>query len=296
MARRATSSGDCRRERCSAVVKVVILTGSELRHRFVAQVISLARGVEVLRTYRERTDGVLLSKIEAKAAAGGTELQRRHLAARAVSESDFFAAFVEFAPDHSQALDVARGAVNDDKVVEDICRLQPDLIAAYGCSLIRGHLLDAFAGRLLNVHLGLSPYYRGAGTNFWPLVNGEPEYVGATFMHMDAGIDTGEVLHQIRAHVVSGDTPHQIGNRLIRDMAVVYGRLLSRFGSLRPVPQLPMPATPRVYKMTDLSETAVRQAYEQLAGGMIERYLPAKEARDAAVPICVNPALADPAP
>ena len=40
--------------------------------------------------------------------------------------------------------------------------------------------------------------------------------VGATFMYIDAGIDTGEIIHQIRADIVIGDSPHSIGNRLIK--------------------------------------------------------------------------------
>src|SRR5690606_10372264 len=103
-------------------------------------------------------------------------------------------------------------------------------------SLIREPLLSAFQGRFLNVHLGLSPYYRGSGTNFWPLVNGEPEFVGATFMHIDAGVDTGEVIHQIRARIFPGDTPHQIGNRLIADMARVYAALIRDFDRLERMP------------------------------------------------------------
>ncbi len=38
-------------------------------------------------------------------------------------------------------------------------------------------------------------------------------------MHIDAGVDTGEVIHQMRARVALGDSPAQIGNRLIVDMA-----------------------------------------------------------------------------
>jgi len=47
--------------------------------------------------------------------------------------------------------------------------------------------------------LGLSPYYLGSGTNYWPLVNEKPEFVVATFMHIDTDIDTEEIIHQIRA-------------------------------------------------------------------------------------------------
>ena len=62
----------------------------------------------------------------------------------------------------------------------------------------------------------MSPYYRGSGTNFWPFVNNELQFIGATFMHIDEGVDTGEIIHQIRANIFHDDNIHQIGNRLIR--------------------------------------------------------------------------------
>jgi phosphoribosylglycinamide formyltransferase 1 len=273
--------------------RLIVLTGSELRHRFVSMALALARDVTVLRTYRESAEGSLVQKVEAKSATEATELQRRHLLGRAQSERDFFGPFVGIAPDHSAPVDVPRGWINSPECLSQIKELKPDVIAAYGCSLIRGELLTMFPGRLLNVHLGLSPYYRGAGTNFWPLVNDEPEYIGATFMHIDAGIDTGRVIHQMRAISYPGDSPHQIGNRLISDMARVYGDVVSRFGQLADMPPLATPAVVRVYRMQDLTEEAVKRAYDNLEGGMLERYARHQTARDAAVPILRNPSLAD---
>ena len=45
----------------------------------------------------------------------------------------------------------------------------PDVVLVFGTGLLKAPLIGAFPGRIINIHLGLSPYYRGAGTNFWPL-------------------------------------------------------------------------------------------------------------------------------
>ena len=37
----------------------------------------------------------------------------------------------------------------------------------YGTTIIKGDLIRIFEKRIINLHLGLSPYYRGAGTNFF---------------------------------------------------------------------------------------------------------------------------------
>jgi methionyl-tRNA formyltransferase len=160
---------------------------------------------------------------------------------------------------------------------------------AYGCSIIKEPLLQAFQGRFLNVHLGLSPYYRGSGTNFWPLVNGEPEYVGATFMHIDAGVDTGEIIHQVRARYTPGDTPVQVGNRLIVNMALVYRKVILQHERLPKMPQIPKSPNDKYYKQSDYTETSVAKLYQNFRDDLIEKYLKEEEARCAAVPLVQNP-------
>jgi hypothetical protein len=151
-------------------------------------------------------------------------------------------------------------------------------------------LLDAYYQRFLNVHLGLSPYYRGSGTNFWPLVHGEFEYVGATFMHLDRGIDTGEIIHQIRARIFPGDTPHQIGNRLIADMVCTYAEIIRRAHQLAPAPQ-PAPLPGKVFRNKDFCEDATRQLYQRFSNGAVDAYLAVQEDRRRAAPIIEHPAL-----
>ncbi len=270
-------------------MKAVILTGSELRHDFMRMAIAQADGIEVLRSYCESAEGALRSTIDPN--EEDADFQIRHLDARDRSEEDFFAAFVKFSRDGSKPKRIRKGDINTPHNAEKIQALTPDLLVAYGCSLIREPLLSAFAGRFLNLHLGLSPYYRGAGTNFWPLVNNEPEYVGATFMHIDAGVDTGRIVHQIRARVHPGDTPHQIGNRLIADAARAYIDIIAGFDRLAPVSPPPLERGEKVYKRRDFSVESVRRLYANFENGMIGRYMEDQAARDARAPISENPAL-----
>ncbi|MBI2824153.1 MAG: hypothetical protein HYX69_05655 [Planctomycetia bacterium] len=274
--------------------RIVILTGSELRHTFVRMAIAVSPKIEVLCTYCEGLEQSLPETIDAT--APGAELQAAHVAARARSEEDFFAPFVALVADRSRPEFIPKGAINDGPHAARIAELTPDLIVAYGCSLIKSDLVSQFAGRFLNLHLGLSPYYRGSGTNFWPLVNGEPEHVGATFMFLDEGVDTGRVIHQARARVFPGDTPHQIGNRLIADAAAAYRLLIERFDELADMPPLAQPPKARYYRRRDFTPDATRQLYDNFAAGLVDRYLVEHDARVARAPIIDNPALASTAP
>lgn len=259
-----------------------------MRHRYACGVVAATPGIELLASYQESSEQSLASRIENSADA--SELMVRHVRDRTLCEQQFFGDSVKQNEHRLSPVLVAKGDVNHPAVVDAIIGLQPDMIVCFGASLIKSRLLSDFSGRFINVHLGLSPDYRGSGTNVWPLINGEPEYVGATFMHIDAGIDTGDIIHQIRARVVEGDTPHTIGNRLIMDMADMLAELVLTFDRLQPLKQ-PDKTAGRLYRRRDFDAAACAKLYEQFENGLVERYLRERDKRHAVAPILQNPAL-----
>ena len=267
--------------------RILILTSSQLRHHFFRKALALCDGVEVAASYCE--DGNLIRAMSEKRESNQATIELAHLDARDRSEEDFFSKFVKLAPDCSKPVYVPRGAINEVAVAQNIIDLQPDLLIAYGCSIVKDPLLSAFPGKFLNVHLGLSPYYRGSGTNFWPFVNQEPEYAGLTFMYIDAGVDTGDIIHQVRPRIFPGDTIHQIGNRLIGDMVMVYANIIRNFDDLEMLEQLPVPKDEKVYMRKHFSAEATEKMYQNFADGMIQDYLDHKDERNAKVPIMENP-------
>ena len=59
-------------------------------------------------------------------------------------------------------------SINDIKYVTKIINFQPDIIIVMGTSLIKDEIIKIPKLGILNIHTGLSPYYRGGMTNFWP--------------------------------------------------------------------------------------------------------------------------------
>jgi len=266
---------------------IVILTGSEKRHQFARIALSKISGIKVLASICE-DESQSVRRLVLCRANEGVETELNFIEERQFAEDDVFSHFCALVADDSNPQTVSKGDVNDPEIVSYITNhLKPELVVAFGCSILREPLLSSFRGRLLNLHLGLSPYYRGAASNFWPLVNGEPEYVGATFMHLDSGIDTGEIIHQIRARVYRNDTPHQIGNRLIVDAVFAYGAIIRRIDELHSMPQ-PTLLDCKYYRTNDYDRQSVEQVLAGFREGMIDIYLRNKSAKDAKVPIVIN--------
>jgi methionyl-tRNA formyltransferase len=257
-------------------VRAVVLTSTMLRHQFVAN--TLAARLDVAGVWQEEKSFEPLRY--AADAADEAEIAR-HFDARDASEAASFSAHATLA---AASRRVPPGGCNDPAVINAIRQARPDVVLVFGTGLLKRPLLDAFAGRMINIHLGLSPYYRGAGTNFWPLVNREPEFCGATIHFLDEGVDTGPMIAHVRPEIRRGDGPHDIGNRIVVAAAarLAEAAVAHAASPLRGVPQT---GTGRVYARKDFSADAVRQLYANFASGMIEEYLDNRAARDARVPL-----------
>lgn len=253
-------------------MRAIVLTSVMRRHQYVANV--LAEGVEVAHVWQEEKS---FQPLRYAGSADEAAVIERHFAARDASEHEYFAGHDAV---RAPSTRVPPGGCNDPAALDAMRRLRPDVVLVFGTGLLGQALIDAFDGRVINIHLGLSPYYRGAGTNFWPLVNGEPEYCGATVHVLDAGVDSGPILAHVRPDIAPDDGPHDIGNKTIVAAAAMHLRAaLAAHG--RPLRGVPQAGGGRVYRRADFSAAAVRRLYDNIASDMIPAYLADRAARDA---------------
>lgn len=71
----------------------------------------------------------------------------------------------------------------------------PDWIISYNYRhIIKSDVIESFPGRILNFHVSLLPWNRGADPNLWSFLDNTPK--GVTIHHIDEGVDTGPILLQ----------------------------------------------------------------------------------------------------
>jgi methionyl-tRNA formyltransferase len=104
--------------------------------------------------------------------------------------------------------------IKDRQAIEEIHALKPDVIVvmAYGQILPRS-VLEIPKIACLNLHASLLPRWRGAAPIQAAIAGGDPE-TGITVMHMDEGLDTGDILLQHRIDIRSNDTGGSLHERL----------------------------------------------------------------------------------
>jgi phosphoribosylglycinamide formyltransferase-1/phosphoribosylamine--glycine ligase/phosphoribosylglycinamide formyltransferase/phosphoribosylformylglycinamidine cyclo-ligase len=89
-------------------------------------------------------------------------------------------------------------------------------------------LVEAWAGRMLNIHPSLLPKYPGLDTHGRALAAGEVE-AGCTVHLVTAGVDEGPVLGQARVPILPGDTEHMLSDRVLEQEHQLYAATLAEF-------------------------------------------------------------------
>lgn len=254
-------------------MRVGILTSNDIRHRYFVN--ALRRRLHVVAVGYQDT-GYIPAKTDADTVDPATAaIVAHHFDERRRQELAFFGHDAEMLTDSPECgvrfLDPK--TLNSNDTVAFLRSREVNAVAIYGTSLIKPPLLDAYAGRLINMHLGLSPYYRGTATNFYPLVNGEPQYVGATIHLIDAGIDSGPILHHARPDITADDLPHTVGCKAILAgiEKVIQSFKELQAGKLQPVPQW-TPENPRLYLRADYKPAHVVKLYQLIEDGLFKRY------------------------
>ncbi|QDT41821.1 Methionyl-tRNA formyltransferase [Gimesia alba] len=100
-----------------------------------------------------------------------------------------------FSPLNVKSLSMKLGDLNRLELETLKPALESDYYIIFGSSFIKGELCDFLVSqRALNIHMGVSPYYRGSSCNFWAVQEGNPDYVGATIHLLSKGLDSGPML------------------------------------------------------------------------------------------------------
>ena len=93
----------------------------------------------------------------------------------------------------------------DPSLLKIVKNINPDLIFVNGTRIISKKIIDSSNCDLINIHVGITPKYRGVHGGYWALYNKEKDLFGTTLHLIDVGVDTGGVIDQIVLQVSRED-------------------------------------------------------------------------------------------
>lgn len=197
----------------------------------------------------------------------------RHFQDRAEAEAAYFG---NQQPPSENVLEVSEQDLNSEATAGFVESIGPDVVLVFGCGLIKGPLYEVLPRHTVNLHLGLSPRYRGAATLFWPFYFLEPPYAGTTFHYIVAEPDAGDVIHQVVPELRREDGIHDVACRAVQasaSEAVGLLRVFEREGGWTVHRQQ---ATGKNFLASDFKPEHLRMIYNVYDNNMVAHFLDGK--------------------
>ena len=191
-------------------------------------------------------------------------------------------------------VEVSEG-VNSPRVEERLREWQPDYIFVNGTSMVQERVYSLARHGAFNVHTGLSPYYRGSHTIWWPLFEQRPEYVGGTLHLLSPKIDAGSVFAQWQPLVEGPESPYELEVKVIRqgvEAAISLIRQLHGGREVRPVTQdLSIGA---LYLAAEFTPAVIDEVHRRVNEGLLAEFARHQAERRAGVRLLISPDWAEP--
>jgi len=196
------------------MAEICLITGNHPRHKYFAD--RLISTGEVCSWIIERREE-LIPTAPSNLSMDLKNLFYHHFQERKNVENNFFPESLNYdSSSNVPILQVDNHTLNNRQTADFIKKYTPSLIISYGCHKLSDSFMNAIGVRFWNVHGGLSPYYRGVATHFWPSYFLEPQMTGMTLHETTDFLDAGEIILQTAAPLVAGDTLHQLAARNVK--------------------------------------------------------------------------------
>ena len=255
-------------------MRVLAIAGTHLRHlHFFSKIFELDFSFSAIVMSREDS----LPPAPKWASKGDRELFDRHFRERFVVENKNFGhASNEGLFDDLPTLNVSPETLNSPVTVNFLREQNPDAVVVFGADLIKGQLLEELPEFSINLHLGLSPWYRGAATLFWPFYFLEPNYAGATFHKITPSPDAGSILHQTVPPLDSGNGIHDVAAKTVIAATEDFTTLLDRFSKGKSFEFADQTAQGKVFSRYDFKPAHLRVIYEEFNNDIVREFLEGK--------------------
>lgn len=121
----------------------------------------------------------------------------------------------------------------DRAVVAALREAGVDLVILAGfMRLVSGLFIEAFPGRIMNIHPALLPAFPGLHVQRKALESGA-RFAGCTVHFVDGGVDTGPIIIQAVVPVLGSDTEEALSARILRQEHQIYPRAIQLFAEGR---------------------------------------------------------------
>ena len=208
--------------------KILIFSGTHPRHLFVNSALLKFKDFNCKVVVMKREN--LMPVIKKLKNLNDQKNLIKHFKTREIKEKKYFGNFnfkkvfknINYHTCHSNTL-------NSNLTFNFVKKFNPDFTFIFGVDLIKEPILKLINNKNLNLHLGLSPWYKGSATLFWPFYFLEPNLSGSTFHEINNYIDEGPILHHSVAKLKLGQGIHDVANEIINSSKKDLIKIFTKF-------------------------------------------------------------------
>ena len=170
---------------------------------------------------------------------------------------------------------ISYGEINSNTTIDKIKKSEIDFCLVFGTSILKNELIDTVKSDCINVHTGLTQYYRGVDSCKWAIYNNELDKIGVTIHKINSGIDTGEVLLQKTIEISPGDTHDTLFIKLCKIGSDLLSQNLLKIVAGKVQPK-PLYRKGKLYKLRDMNDN-IDNFLQNNTKKLITKYLSEKE-------------------
>jgi methionyl-tRNA formyltransferase len=163
--------------------------------------------------------------------------------------------------------------VSMPRTQEQFGALEPDVLLVYGTAIVPDVTLATARLLAINMHTGISPFYTGTDCAFWPLVNREPDMLGATVHECTAAVDGGPIYRVQSIELSEDDTRWSVFAKTVKLGAELYVDAVRDLRAGRLEGHRQDPAQRRTYRSVDRGWREEWQVSREIRAGLISHHV-----------------------
>lgn len=197
-----------------------------------------------------------------------------HFKTRAELEEKNFPTHKEYkSVNQADLLKVSSLELNSHICLDFIRKFAPNFCIIFGTELIKDSLLKSLPDNTFNLHLGISPWYRGAATLFWPFYMLQPQFAGTTIHKITNKPDAGKIYHQEVPNLYSGQGIHDVAIAAVKATIKPLKQLITVIEKKPNIDGFEPSSTGRLWREKDFRPEHLRLVYEQFNDNIVDKYL-----------------------
>lgn len=252
-------------------MKVLLLTGSHPRHLYLVN--KLAE-LNIIAAHVIEKRGAFVPQPPSNLEGIDRDNFIRHFADRDGAEHKHFKGN-ETVLDSIPTLEVSLQELNAKETIEWVKNQSFDLAISYGVHKLSDELLEVLPKHSWNIHGGLSPWYKGNTTLFWPFYMLRPNWAGMTIHRLSSRLDAGDVVHQSVPKLEYGDGLHDVACKAVMQVTEDLKKILTQY-TLDEVQYTPQKGNGKLWVGTDWIPQHLRFVYNTYNNDIVDQFLDGK--------------------